>query len=117
MFILFFVSINIDRIFHFPIVSGASGPVSPFKEIKPSSKCLHIVNMLGREMKMRGFQKLEYFCEWLDRVEAIVEEEIGYELRDLPDQPYRDLFDDKYSPEIVAESVIEEWRAEMLIDF
>ena len=58
-------------------------------------------------------EDLEYFCEWLDRVEAIVEEEIGYELRDLPDQPYRDLFDDKYSPEIVAESVIEEWRMEI----
>ena len=58
-------------------------------------------------------EDLEYFCEWLDNVEAIVEEEIGYELRDLPDQPYRDLFDDKYSPEIVAESVIEEWRMEI----
>jgi hypothetical protein len=33
-------------------------------------------------------EDLEYFCEWLDSVEAIVEEEIGYELRDLPDQPY-----------------------------
>jgi hypothetical protein len=52
-------------------------------------------------------EDLEYFCEWLDRVESIVEEEIGYDLRDLPDQPYRDLFDDKYPPEIVAESVIE----------
>ena len=60
-------------------------------------------------------EDLEYFCEWLDMVEAIVEEEIGYELRDLPDQPYRDLFDDKYSPEIVAESVIEEWRAEIIL--
>jgi hypothetical protein len=58
-------------------------------------------------------EDLEYFCEWLDRVESIVEEEIGYELRDLPDQPYRDLFDDKYSPEMVAESVIEEWRMEI----
>ena len=60
-------------------------------------------------------EDLEYFCEWLDRVESIVEEEIGYELRDLPDQPYRDLFDDKYSPEMVAESVIEEWRAEIIL--
>jgi hypothetical protein len=58
-------------------------------------------------------EDLEYFCEWLDRVESIVEEEIGYDLRDLPDQPYRDLFDDKYSPEIVAESVIDEWRMEV----
>jgi len=31
-------------------------------------------------------EDLEYFCDWLDS--AIVEEDIGYELRDLPDQPY-----------------------------
>jgi len=69
----------------------------------------------NEEERLSEAQKedLEYFCEWLDNVEAIVEEEIGYELRDLPDQPYRDLFDDKYSPEIVAESVIEEWRMEI----
>ena len=69
----------------------------------------------NEDEKLSEAQKedLEYFCEWLDRVEAIVEEEIGYELRDLPDQPYRDLFDDKYSPEIVAESVVDEWRMEI----
>ena len=76
------------------------------------SECVRERN---EEERLSEAQKedLEYFCEWLDRVESIVEEEIGYELRDLPDQPYRDLFDDKYSPEIVAESVVDEWRMEI----
>ncbi len=56
---------------------------------------------------------LESFCEWLDQVESIVEEEIGYVLSDLPDQPYNEFFDENISAEIVAENVIKEWKAEM----
>lgn len=55
-------------------------------------------------------EDLDQFCEWLDAVENIVEEETGYDLSSLPDQSYREFFDDSVSPETAAEMVIEDLR-------
>ncbi len=55
-------------------------------------------------------EDLDQFCEWLDEVESIVEEETGYDLLSIPDQTYRDFFDDNISAETAAEIVIEELR-------
>ena len=55
-------------------------------------------------------EDLDKFCEWLDEVENIVEEETGYDLLSIPDQTYRDFFDDNISSETAAEIVIEELR-------
>jgi hypothetical protein len=63
-------------------------------------------------------EDLDQFCEWLDEVENIVEEETGYDLLSLPEQTYRDFFDDNLSPETVAEIVVEDLRVyrDVLID-
>lgn len=63
-------------------------------------------------------EDLDQFCEWLDEVESIVEEETGYDLLSIPDQTYRDFFDDNISAETAAEIVIEELRVngDILID-
>jgi len=52
----------------------------------------------------------EDYCDWLDKVESIVEDKTGFSLRELPDQQYRLFFEDGYSPEISAESFIDDWR-------
>lgn len=63
-------------------------------------------------------EDLEQFCEWVDEVESIVEEETGYDLLSIPDQTYRDFFDDNISAETAAEIVIQELRVngDILID-
>ena len=63
-------------------------------------------------------EDLDQFCEWLDEVESIVEEETGYDLLSIPDQTYRDFFDDNISAETAAEIVIQELRinGDILID-
>lgn len=63
-------------------------------------------------------EDLDQFCEWVDEVESIVEEETGYDLSSLPDQTYRDFFDDNVSPETAAGFVIEDLRVygDILID-
>lgn len=63
-------------------------------------------------------EDLDQFCEWLDDVENIVEEDTGYDLLSLPDQTYRDFFDDNISAETAAEMVIEDLRVygDILID-
>ncbi len=63
-------------------------------------------------------EDLHQFCEWLDEVESIVEEETGYDLLSIPDQTYRDFFDDNISAETAAEIVIQELRinGDILID-
>jgi hypothetical protein len=63
-------------------------------------------------------EDLDQFCEWLDEVESIVEEETGDDLLSIPDQTYRDFFDDNISAETAAEIVIQELRVngDILID-
>ena len=63
-------------------------------------------------------EDLDQFCEWIDEVESIVEEETGYDLSSLPDQTYREFFDDNVSPETAAGFVIEDLRVygDILID-
>ncbi len=63
-------------------------------------------------------EDLDQFCEWLDEVESIVEEDTGYDLLSIPDQTYRDFFDDNISAETAAEIVIQELRinGDILID-
>ena len=63
-------------------------------------------------------EDLDQFCEWIDEVENIVEEETGYDLSSLPDQTYREFFDDNVSAETVAGIVIEDLRVygDILID-
>lgn len=63
-------------------------------------------------------EDLDQFCEWLDEVESIVEEETGYDLSSLPDQTYREFFDDNISSETAAGIVIEDLRVygDILID-
>jgi len=63
-------------------------------------------------------EDLDQFCEWIDEVENIVEEETGYDLSSLPDQTYREFFEDNVSPETAAGFVIEDLRVygDILID-
>ena len=63
-----------------------------------------------KRMSKSDREDLENFCDWLDEVEEIVEEEIGYDLSTLPDQSYREWFDEDSSPEDAAEFFINDWR-------
>lgn len=71
-----------------------------------------------RSLSYSQQEDLDQFCEWLDEVESIVEEDTGYDLLSLPDQTYRDFFDDNISAETAAEIVIQELRVngDILID-
>ena len=71
-----------------------------------------------RSLSYSQQEDLDQFCEWLDEVESIVEEETGYDLLSIPDQTYRDFFDDNISAETAAEIVIQELRVngDILID-
>ena len=71
-----------------------------------------------RSLSYSQQEDLDKFCEWLDEVESIVEEETGYDLLSIPDQTYRDFFDDNISAETAAEIVIQELRVngDILID-
>ena len=56
-------------------------------------------------------EDIEDFCDWIDEVDDIVQEETGYSLLSLPDQCYRDWFDDDSAPEDAAEFFINDWRS------
>lgn len=64
----------------------------------------------GERLSPSQKEELEQFCEWLDEVEDIVLEETGYNLSSLPDQSYREYFEDSVSAETVAEIVIGDLR-------
>lgn len=72
----------------------------------------------GEKLSLSQREDLDQFCEWLDEVENIVQEETGYNLSSLPDQSYRELFDDNVSCETVAGMVIDDLRiyGDILID-
>ncbi len=53
---------------------------------------------------------LNYFCEWINHVEKKVFNNIKLNLLSLPDQPYRDFYDEKLSPDSAANIIINEWR-------
>ncbi len=72
----------------------------------------------GENLSPSQKEDLDQFCEWIDEVENIVEEETGYNLLTLPDQTYREFFDDNVSPETASGFVIEDLRVygDILID-
>ncbi len=72
----------------------------------------------GENLSPSQKEDLDQYCEWLDEVENIVEEETGYDLSSLPDQTYREFFDDNVSAETAAGFVIEDLRVygDILID-
>lgn len=45
---------------------------------------------------------------WLAKVDAAVSAELGLSIDDLPDAPYRDLFDEGLTPEQAAQEVVED---------
>jgi hypothetical protein len=63
-----------------------------------------------RRLSSSQRQDLEDFCDWLDEVDSIVKDETGFDLSSLPDQNYRDWFDDGSSAESAADSFIDDWK-------
>ncbi len=63
-----------------------------------------------RRLSSSDRQDLENFCDWLDEVDSIVEDKTGYDLLTLPDQNYRDWFDDGSSADSAAEFFINDWK-------
>ena len=53
------------------------------------------------------------FIEWLQQVETIVKEEIGFSLIDINDMPYYISFEDGILPEEMAEQTIKNFDTSM----
>lgn len=48
------------------------------------------------------------FVKWIDKVEAMVNLQTGFNLLDLPDLPYMIRFEEEFSPEDMADEVFSE---------
>lgn len=57
------------------------------------------------------------FDEWMNQVDEVLFKEIGMSHMDIPDQTYRDYFDDGMSPEDAVETIMEEDEMFSLMDY
>ena len=47
------------------------------------------------------------FDDWLEEVDRLIQEKVGVSLYDLPDQRYRDWFEDGFDPVMAMEYVLD----------
>jgi hypothetical protein len=86
--------------------------VSSLASVFASSLALSSYTAHYKELcKKRGEVYDKKFSKFMDQVEELVYNETGVGLLDLPDQPYRVMYDDGYTVLAVKEVLIDEFNS------
>ena len=68
---------------------------------------IHLLNTLNTFIKMTKEENVEKaYNKWYNKIDALVYEELRMNLTDLPDEAYRDSFENELSPKDMAQMII-----------